>query len=301
MLDLAIIPILAVHLLAMNVATAGPLVCVWLKRREVRYDDAEAGRVGEFLAWQSVGSLLVGMVLGLLAVAVLWMSGRSAFFTALSAVPPRRLWFGVVELAFFLALMIWYARAWPRVRRPSPWHLAVALLAATDLIYHFPPLFAALAVLQGRATPPAAELSYREFLTLLLAPETVARLLHFLLASVAVTGSLIVLHALRSARSSPLSDRWLVLGARLALAPSLLQMIAGVYLLLNLPHDQQERLMGGNALVTGLFAVSGIAALALLHSLGGLAMGDASRREAVRSLWLMGLVVVAMTAARHLA
>jgi hypothetical protein len=287
----------------MNVATASPLVCLWLKRREVRQDDAEAGRVGHFLAWQSVTSLLVGTGLGLLAAGILWLDGDRRFFDALAIVPRRRLWFGVAELVFFLALMSWYAGVWRRVRRPTLGHPALAILAATDLVYHFPPLFAVLAVLQGRATQPAEELSYSAFLELMYAPETLARVLHFLLASVAVTGVAMLVHVVRQNRPGrvPFGERGIAWSGRLALVPSLLQLLAGVYLLLVLPVRQQQRIMGGDWLTTGSFAISGIATLALLHSLSSLALGETSRRDIVRSLGLTALVILTMTATRHLA
>lgn len=300
MLDLAFILVLAAHLLAMNVATAGPLVCLWLKRREVRLADAEAGRLGVFLAWWSIHALLIGMALGAVATGLLWLSGEERFFQALAIVPRRRLWFGAVELIFFLALMSWYAWAWRSVRRSTLWHPTLAILAATDLIYHFPPLFAVLAVLQGRPALPTEELSYAGFLALMYAPETLARLLHFLLASIAVTGALILIVVYRQGKE-PLSERWIAWSGRLALAPSLLQLLAGVYLLFKLPASQQQRLMGGDWLATGLFATSGVAAFALLHSLSALALGETSRREIARSVWLMAFVVLAMTAARHVA
>src|SRR5688572_13601826 len=181
----------------MNVATAAPLVCIWLKRREVRHADQAAGELGRFLAWHSCTSLLIGILLGVLATGLLWLAGDEGFFQALAIVPRRRLWFGLIELVFFLVLMCGYAWAWPRVRRPALWHHVVALLAATDLIYHFPPLFAAITVLQGRSSLPAGELGYTGFLALMVTPETVARVIHFLLTSVIVTGGLILLYGSR--------------------------------------------------------------------------------------------------------
>ena len=47
MLDLVYIPVFALHLLAVNVAAAAPLVCIWLRRREARHGDAAAGAVGQ--------------------------------------------------------------------------------------------------------------------------------------------------------------------------------------------------------------------------------------------------------------
>jgi hypothetical protein len=296
-LHIAFILILAAHLVAMNVATAAPLVCLWLKRREVRNADAEAGLMGQFLAWQSVTSLLIGTFLGLLAAGILWLDGDRRFFDALAIVPRRRLWFGVVELLFFLVLMAWYARAWPRAAGPTLWHPALAVLAATDLIYHFPPLFAVLTVLQGRSTLPAEELSYAEFVSLLAAPEALARVAHFLLASIAVTGAIMLLHAMR--RSRDFHVRWIAWSGRLALAPSLLQLVAGIGVLLTLPVGQQQRMMGGDPLATGLFGGSVIAVFGLLHHLASVALGETERRAVLRSLGLMVLVILTMTALRH--
>lgn len=302
LLSLIFIFVLAAHLVCMNVATAAPLVCIWLKRREVRQADVEAGRLGRFLAWRSVTLLLIGIVLGLLAGEVLSFSGERKFFEALAIVPRRRLWFGVVELLFFLLLMLWYARAWPRANRPTLWHPALAILAATDLIYHFPPLFAGIAVLQEQKIP-SDELTYAQFLALLYAPETLARVLHFLLASFAVTGAVVLVHLLRHSRaeSAAFAPRWIAWSGRLALFPSLVQLLAGGYLLFVLPRAQQEQLMGGDWLATGCFAASLIAAFALMHSLASLAFGEPGRSHVVRSLWLMILVLLTMTAARVLA
>lgn len=287
----------------MSVATAAPLICIWLKRREVRQADAEAGRLGRFLAWRSVTLLLIGMVLGLLAGEVLWLAGEQKFFDALAIVPQRRLWFGVMELLFFLVLMTWYARAWPRVNRPTLWHPALAVLAAADLIYHFPPLFASLAVLQEHKIP-ADELTYDQFLSLVCEAETMARVLHFLLATFAVTGTFVLWHLWRQSAataSAPFSPRWIAWAGRLTLAPSLAQLLAGGYLLFSLPGYQQQQLMGDDPLATGAFAVSLVAVFALLHSLSSLALGETDRRQVARSIGLMALVVVAMTATRVLA
>jgi hypothetical protein len=296
-LDLFFIFVLAAHLLAMNIATAAPLVCIWLKRRELRHGDEAAGPLGRFLAWQSINGLLLGMALGLLAAWLLWLKGDERFFSALAIVPRRRLWFGVIELVFFLVLMFWYAWAWPRVHRPRLWHPALAILAATDLIYHFPPLFAAITVLQGRPLP-AEELTYSSFLALMYAPETMARVSHFLLASLAVTGALVMGYSLRQADAA-IAGRLAAWGARLALAASAAQFLAGTWLLLSLPRRQQQLLAGQDSLATGLLAASGVAIIVLLHALASVAQGEASRRQIVRSLLLMGLVVISMTAARH--
>ena len=63
MFELLIIPVLAVHLVTLNLASAGPMVCLWLRRR--KHPDYELrDRVGQRLAWWSVWAFVVGMLLG---------------------------------------------------------------------------------------------------------------------------------------------------------------------------------------------------------------------------------------------
>ena len=301
MLEVLLIASLSLHLLAVNVATGGPLVCLWLKRRERKQGDAAAGQLGRYLAWQSVHGAVIGIVLGSLSVGLLWLGDSENFFAAVSAVPRRRLWFGVVELVFFVVCMAVYAAGWQRIGR-RPWlHAGIGLLAATDLIYHFPPLFAAIAVLETRPELWGRELAYTEFLKLLVEPETLARLVHFLLASIAVTGALVMYYSLGMRRREAEEDagRVAAWGGRLALAPTLLQLAAGVYLLMALPQADRARLLGGDWLAASLLAVSLLATLGLLHHLAAVSLGDAGRREVVRSLALMGLTVLLMVGARQ--
>jgi putative copper export protein len=156
------------------------------------------------------------------------------------------------------------------------------------------------------------ELSYAEFLRLMFDSQTLARVAHFLVASVAVTGVLILGFALRIARRGQSEDagRVTAWGARLALAASLLQILTGMYVLLELPDPQRNRLLGSSWLATGLFAASLLAVLALLHHLAELSLTPSSRRaerdgdlparpQILRTMALMGLVVLLMVAARH--
>src|SRR6478736_699498 len=80
LLELAIIPLLALHLLCVNVASAGPLVCIFLEWREGR-NDPLAGQVATYLGRISFWTLLLGGVLGLAIGALLWTDQYETLWT----------------------------------------------------------------------------------------------------------------------------------------------------------------------------------------------------------------------------
>lgn len=127
---------------------------------------------------------------------------------------------------------------------------------------------------------------------------------HVLLASVATTGVMMMGFALRLARQNEEAAqaetvaKW---GARIALVPSIAQLLVGLYVLFHLPPQIQKQFMGGNMLTTGLFAVSVVAALALMHSLAAVALGDVQRKTIIRAMELLVLTVLLMSAALHTA
>src|SRR5207247_3730763 len=85
----------AVHLMAVGVAGAGPLVCLGLEWREHRRGDAVAGRAARRLARLSINGLWLGMLLGAACLALLWLRPQVRFWQAFSLIPARRLWFSV--------------------------------------------------------------------------------------------------------------------------------------------------------------------------------------------------------------
>ena len=117
------------HLMAVGVASVGPLVCLWLEWREHRFADAAAGEAGRRLARLTLDMIWIGSLLGLAALGLLWLNGAGEYFQAFSIIPPRRLMFGLGELAFYAACMFAYLRWWKELPRWA--HRSLAVLAAT--------------------------------------------------------------------------------------------------------------------------------------------------------------------------
>lgn len=304
LLDLLIVLLFSAHLMAMNVATAGPFVCLWLARRTRRLHDALADQAGAWLARMSLVGLTGGIVLGGLLLGAIWRHRPEPFFRAVELIPRARLWFGIGELAFSYVLMLIYLATWRRFAGRW-WHAGLAFLSGTNTIYHFPPLFAAIGVLTTRPEIwNRPELNRQEFLKLLGEPETLARTSHFVLASFAVTGVMLLGLATRLARQDETRQdarRIGVWGGWLGLAPTVLQLSSGLWLLLASPAPFQSALTGGEISSTVLFIASLLAAFALLPALAACAFGTAARRDHIRAMALLTVAVVCMVGARHIA
>lgn len=292
----------AVHLLAVNVATSGPLLAQWLRWRELRRGDKPAGLAGKYLAAQSLVAVVWGVLLGLIGLALLWWIYPRSWFDVFLRVPPRRLWFGAAEILFYMACVYAYMYGWTRWKdRPVlRWvHAAIPFVAATNLVYHFAGLFAIVATLSEE--PQQAAEPFR-FLPLLGQPETLARVLHNVLSSFAVGGVTLMFLARRTQRFGASQEdvaRLIAWGARVALAPTLLQVLAGLFLLLHLPAESRNLLLGGDWVTTGLLGMSLAAALIFAYQLAVTAQGETSHRDVSRSLGWLLMTVLLMVAMRQ--
>ncbi len=183
-------------------------------------------------------------------------------------------------------------------------------MAATDLMYHFPPLFATISTMSMKPKLQLVPLDRPLYWELLLQGETLSRVAHHLLASVAVAATFGMLlrapraatapgepDANRPAAPEPSAHRmWL---ARIALVATLLQLPVGVWVLMAMPLAMQQQLMGQDWLATLLFGASVVSALGLMHHLAIVSLGDTGRGPIARTALLMFLTVLMMSAAFH--
>jgi hypothetical protein len=292
LLELAIIPLLALHLLCVNVASAGPLVCIFLEWREGRGDKL-AGQLANFLGQASFWTLLLGGLLGLAIGTLLWTDDYATLWT--NAMAYKASW-GLGEYFFSLLLaggyLLW--RCAPSRLRGLRHFLL--FLNGSNLLYHFPFLFAvAEDVLRfGNPEEPIYGPGFRHWMA---EPDVLARAVHVILASFAVTGVVLIGYGLRLQRQGSPVDaaqtaRW---GAWTALVPSLLQIPVGVWLVMVLPADWQARAMGGDVAAVVMLATSVLLALFMLQDLASIALGEVERKHMLRSMVLMVLIVLLMT------
>jgi hypothetical protein len=299
--QLLLVLLLSVHLLAANLAGAAPLVSMWFDWREARRDDALAGDLGRYLLRQALVWLTVGIALGAATLGLVWLVEWETFYGAASRLPAARFWWGLPELAFYYVCVAAYVHLWRS--SAAAWRVGLrrflGLVAATNLLYHFPLLFTVIGVYGGRVLDETAPLEFRRAI---LDAEVLSQFVHHLLASFAVVGMAMMGFALRLTRSGGSTDdvrRVAVWGGRVALVPTVLQLLVGTYVLVELPEHERDRLLGGDPLATTIFAASLVGAIVLMHRLASVAFGEVERRDLVGSMALLLLVVVAMVGARQ--
>ncbi len=311
MLELLLIVAFTVHLVAVNVAAVAPLYCVAVEWRATRRGDAAAQQVARRLAVWAIVGFALGMVIGGGLLAILWHNDR-AYWSAVGRVPAHRWWFFGGEVLFYFVCMVPYVLLWKRhvtasLRDAGPslgetrprgqwWHRLLAVLAATNLLYHFPPLFTMLSLMSTRPELAGEALDRSLYVELFTDPETLARVAHHWLSAVATTGVALMLLA---TRASAASGQTAVFAARVALGATVVQTPVGLWLLLVSPAGAQSQLLGGEALGTGLFVGAILAAVLLLQQLLTAALGDESRGTAVKSAVLLLVVLLLMSGVLH--
>ena len=290
--------LLAAHLLCVNVASTGPLVCLWLDHRAGRGDEA-ARWANRYLSLKSWGAFLAA---GALGVTIAWLLWGDAYRALLQQFAYKVRW-GICELIFSGVLMTVHA-AWTwrvpvaklstRILRGT-----LAFLAATNLLYHFPVLFVVIAEVRVGHLQLSGPVSAAAFRELVFQGDVLARTAHVILASFAVTGVTLVGYARWLGPKYAGADRIAVWGARLALPTTALQLVAGLWLMAAVPADMQQRFLGGDWIASGLLGLSVVLALSLLHPLATISSGETTGRAPSLAIVLMLLVVLLMTAALH--
>ncbi len=293
--EVALTTLLAAHLLCVNVASAGPVVAIWLDWREAA-GDSLAGQAGRFLCWAATGLLVVGSGLGLLLGAAQW----SPAYREILRVFQRRISFGVWEILFSLLLMllcaIWWSRRPESSRAARGWRTVLQVAASTNLLYHFPFLFVVLSdALKGHITVGSEPVGSGQFRQLISESTVWARVTHIWLASFAVTGLVLIFFAMRHHTDNDATRvaKW---GARLGLLASVPQIPVGIWIAITSPRPTQLALLGGDLVSSSLLAASILLTLALLHSLAAAAWGDSHRKHQLQAVAVMLLVVFLMTA-----
>lgn len=293
--------LLAVHLLAMNVASTAPLAGAWLRRRSLRLPNDElerSNRLERGARWAiacSIASLSIGALVG----GAMLLAPNPGMRAALARFPENTYWFAGAEILVSLASLgaALKLTRWPKMT----WFLAI--FATSNLIYHFPPLMAVIGELAADADWTDVQVIDRAaLLELWRRPEILSLWAHFALASVAVgCTAVIALAGLRAtddvSASATAADGDLITRrlAAWALGATVLQIPVGIWLLLASDEAAQQSMMGENWLATVGLAGGVWVALGVMQSLSALAWGGSDRRQIYRACVLLALTVLLMS------
>ena len=284
--------LLAVHLLAMNVASAGPLAGAWLASRSRRQGDSGAifeRGAQRIFAW-SLFSLAIGSVVG----GTMLLAPSAGMRAALTRFPENAYWYAGAEILVSAACIVgcWKLKQWPKLM----WLLAIATV--TNLLYHFPPLMAVLGELAANANwTTEAVLDRPTLKALFLQPEVASLWAHFVLASIAVgfTAALAACHRVATGSSEVVDVRTSRQLAGCALGATVLQIPVGIWLLLVSDDAAQQAMMGESWVATIGLACGVWVALGVMQSLASIIWGDSDRRQVDRAGVLLAITVVLMS------
>ncbi len=306
LIETAMTLLLASHLWAMNLSASAPLFGALALALGRRTDCEPLLRQARRLGWLGLGNLLLGALLGLGLAGAMWLGRDRGLFEVLPQFTYKISW-AVAELAFYVVCMSAYlallAGRASIGRGRFAAVLVLTLLAATNLLYHFPPLFGVMALASHRPGVLTGPVGPSEFRRLMMLGPTLALTAHFALASLAVGGVSWLRHLVGSA-SAPddtTSPRAVALhtaarsAAGVALAATAAQLLVGTWVLVELDPSSQNRLLGGDLIGTASFGISVFAAFWLMHHLAHATFHVASFREAQRTLLWLALIVALMT------
>lgn len=296
--------LLAIHLLMVNIASAAPIFCIYLERRASRSDDF-ANRLGIQIAKTAVAMLVFGSILGLTIGLLGWLQGRTLYVEVLPRFSWKILW-GIAEIFFSLICMGIYIAMWRqtvRERRHVFLHRTLAVLAASNLLYHFPPLFGVMTYVAENANQFENSISVSVFRGLAYSQNVFPMTVHFCLAAFSVSGIFVMARA-KALKSTSEADeescRSIYRGsARVALAATAFQVIVGTWVLLSTDPWQQHQLLGGNLFATTALLTSVLLTFGLGHLLGTASFGIPDAPTVRRLISIVVLIVFLMTLAQR--
>ncbi len=280
--------LLSMHLVAVNLAAAAPLVCVWLGWRR----DDLSGRIGRNLAWIALYALLAGTFLGFALGGLYRFEEPPNYWNMLGRFPVRGYVVVLLELVFSLVCLFIYALTWERLKRHRFVHALFACLATTNLLYHFPPLMSAMSLLADRPELILEETITRPLLRpVLMSPTVISLSVHFALASLAVTGVALMVLGLRFGEQGKMITAF---GGRIALVSTLLQLVVGVWVIMEVPAGVRNGIMGNDPLTALMFGVSLFGVFGVMLTLAGVSLGQCNAAAVRRTTLLMGIVILLM-------
>ena len=290
----------AVHLLFMNLACGGPLLSWWWNRRDRNSEDQADESPAKLIMILSLWALFGGMITG----GVLFFFPRSAdFWQAINRFPNGTYWFAGVELIFSVVCLSILLFWWQKLSQRSWLVGLLALVTSSNLLYHFPPL---LFVIGRLATDPVwvddATIDRAQFIRLMWVPEIASLTLHFVFASLAVSGvvGIVLMTRKRREEFSEEDKRFIRSAGFYALVPTLLQIPIGVWIIIALPSAERNSLLGGDLLASTTFLASLMTTVYLLQSLTKISLGEFTRQDCKRVVWLLNAIVFLMTTTLYL-
>lgn len=307
--------VLAAHLLSVNLAAGGPLAMIVVRGRQPLTPAARA--LGQRVLRWTLIAFLVGTLLGLVLLATLWLADPQRWSLVLWPQFRSKLLWGAGQLVTFAVGWALADRIWKR--QPDGARMGwkfptLAIFSATNLLYHFPPLFTLLASVQHGQLAFDGPLTAAAFRQWAFQPATASLWVHVALAAVAYSALVIAWLALTTPPDSPhtparlqrdasdnsdgsASVEWAQRGSQVAAVLTVLQLPVGFWVFVSQPGNLQRQWIGGDAISTTLLFAGVTLSVYLLNQLSEQFWVAADLPAVRRALIVMTLIVLLMTGA----
>ena len=305
------------HLLMMLLAGGGPVACLlleWSCNGTVGRDANHS--VAKRLARNCIAYLIVGSLLGLAMIWVANATGQRDYAYVFERFYDR-VWWGAWELVTYTVAMLAYWLAWDRLQKSNPgkWvHRCIAVLAVTNLLYHFPPLLTVMVDAMNSATinsdsagvASAERITSSEYRTLIFQTPVLAKTLHFVFASLAVAGGWLMAHCspepdIEEDQTDASEDSIVAMvtgpprvGSVLATIALVFQLLIGLWLVVLATPSEQAAVMGRDGLATACLLIGVLLSLVALNQSAAVAMGEGRFWQCRSAAGLIGVAVVLM-------
>lgn len=275
--------VFSLHLVCMNLAAGGLLVASGVELIAGR-DAERAAKLSAKLASHAILGLVAGAALGALMLLYFWSANYQDIFLRRLGTRP---WFSLVQVAFSLVLhgIMWRWTKASIAGKGRYWRAALAVVSSTNLIYHFPTLFAIVAEIAGTSTPESPVIERRQFYAFLGSGPILSHAAHFFFAALATSGIVGAIFV-RDEAAPGLLRRFCT---GVALISTVLQIPVGIMVYMTLPAAAQRGLIGDNLPLSVAFLASLAAALWLMQSLMSQMATDAPKN---RSIWSGAVLVL---------
>lgn len=258
----------AVHLTIVGLAAVGPLLVAVLRLSgRGRQDVADASALDSVLrrvARWSTASVVAGALVGIVAGTWRVWADDGEYYAMLARFPKHAYGMLAVEWLFTLACYGAWLALWKRWQEKPWWHAVLAVVGATNLLYHFPPLMVAhnlIAEQPELVSPPV--ITRKLALEVMLLPQVAAKTTHFWGASVVVTATALAVASrrLKADRPREVLVRW---SAVVGFCGTTAQFLSGLATLLLIDGAETRNLTGGSPGATGLLVLGVILSILLL-------------------------------------
>lgn len=286
---LLLVLIFSLHLVCMNLAAGGLLVASGVELFAGK-DSERAAKLSAKLASHAAMGLIAGAALGGVMLLYFWSANYQDIFLRRLGTRPA---FSLVQVGFSLVLHTIQWR-WTKASTAGAgryWRAALALVSSTNLIYHFPTLFAIVAEIVTTSTADSPAIDRKQFYAFLGSGPILSHAAHFFLAALATSGVVGAIFV----RDEPAPAGIRGFCSSIALLSTVLQIPVGIMVYMTLPASAQRGLIGDNLPLSIAFLASLASALWLMQSLMSQLPGDSPKTRPIWSGAALLLTILLMS------